>query len=57
VTLPGFEKEFFSTSKNVKIFLELGTNVTILSHRHIIFWVRLGTNLGLTPVAGPNLLR
>ena len=37
VTLPGFEKVFFSTSKNVTIFLELGTNVTISSHRHIIF--------------------
>ena len=36
VTLPGFEKVFFSTSKNVTIFLELGTNVTISSRRHII---------------------
>ena len=37
VTLPGFEKVFFSTSKNVTIFLELGTNVTISSHRYILF--------------------
>ena len=37
MTLPGFEKVFFSTSKNVTIFLELGTNVTISSHRHFIF--------------------
>ena len=37
VTLPGVEKVCFSTSKNVTIFLELGTNVTISSHRHIIF--------------------
>ena len=37
MTLPGFEKGFFSTSKNVTIFLELGTNVTILSYCHIIF--------------------
>ena len=28
---------FFGASKNVTIFLELGTNVTISSHRHIIF--------------------
>ena len=31
------EKVFFSTSKNLTIFLDLGTNVTISSHRHIIF--------------------
>jgi len=37
VTLPGFEKVFVSTSKNVPIFLEFGTIVTISSHRHIIF--------------------
>jgi len=37
VTLPGFKKVFFSTSKNVTISLELGTNVTISSLRHIIF--------------------
>jgi len=37
VTLQGFEKVFFSASKNVTIFQELGTNVTISSHRHIIF--------------------
>ena len=37
VTLPGFEKVFVSISKNVPIFLELGTIVTISSHRHIIF--------------------
>ena len=37
MTLPGFEKVFFSTSKNVTIFMELGTNVTISSHRRIIF--------------------
>jgi len=37
VTLLGFEKVFFSTLKNVTIFLEAGTNVTISSHRHIIF--------------------
>jgi len=36
-TLPGFEKGFVITSKNVTIFLELGANVTISSHRHIIF--------------------
>jgi len=28
---------FVNTSKNVTIFLEPGTNVKILSHRHIIF--------------------
>jgi len=28
---------FLSTSKNMMIFLELGTNVTISSHCHIIF--------------------
>jgi len=32
-----FRKSFFSTSKNVTIFLELGTNVTISSHHHTIF--------------------
>jgi len=32
-----FRKSFFKYSKNVTIFLELGTNVTILSHRHVIF--------------------
>ena len=32
-----FRKTVFSTSKNATIFLELGTNVTISSHRHIIF--------------------
>jgi len=32
-----FRKSFFSTSKNVTISLELCTNVTISSHRHIIF--------------------
>jgi len=37
VTLPGFEKIISSTSKNVTIFLELGTNVTISSHRDVIF--------------------
>jgi len=37
VTLPGFEFFFSSTSKNVAIFLELGTSVTISSHRHIFF--------------------
>jgi len=39
VTLQGLEKKKISTSKNVTFFLELGTNVTILSlaHRHIIF--------------------
>jgi len=37
MTLPGFENVFFSTSKNVTIFLEIGTNATILSHRHIVF--------------------
>ena len=36
VTLPGCEKVVFGTSKNVTIFLELGTNVTISSHRHIM---------------------
>jgi len=36
VTLPGVEKVCFSTSNNVTIFLELGTNVTISSHRHIV---------------------
>jgi len=32
-----FRKSLLSTSKNVTIFLELGTNVTISSHRHIAF--------------------
>jgi len=32
VTLPGFEKVFFSTSKNVTIFLELGTDFVTSSH-------------------------
>jgi len=49
-----FRKSMFSTSKNMTIFLELGTNVTISSHRHIFFfWVRLGTNLGLKTWPGP----
>ena len=33
-----FRKSVFSTSKNVTIYLELGTNVTISSYRHIIVW-------------------
>jgi len=45
VTLPGFEKDFVITSKNETIFMELGTNVTISSHRHIIF---LGSALNKT---------
>ena len=32
-----FRNCFLSTSKNVTIFPELGTNVTISSHHHIIF--------------------
>jgi len=46
-SLRGSVFEYF---QNVTIFLELGTNVTILSHRNIIFLdsaVRLGTNPGL----------
>jgi len=35
--MPGFEKDFFSTSRNVTIFLEPGTNVTISFHFHIVF--------------------
>ena len=36
-SMPGLEKVIFGISKNVTIFLELGTNVTISSHRYIIF--------------------
>jgi len=37
VTEPGFEKVFFNSSQNLTIFLELGSDVTISSNRHIIF--------------------
>ena len=53
---------FFSTSKNVTIFLELGTNVTISSHRHIIFlgsaWNKTEfQNLARSWVLGSRFLR
>jgi len=54
VTLPGFGKVVFSVSKNVTIFLELGTNVTISSHRQSFFWVRLGAILGSKTWPGPG---
>ena len=61
VTLPGFEKNIFSTSKNVTIFLELGTNVTISPRRHIIFlgsaWNKPGfENLARSWVPGAGFL-
>jgi len=37
VTLPDFEKFFLSACKNVMFFLELGTDVTVSSHRHMTF--------------------
>ena len=55
--LPGFEKVFFHTSKNMTIFLELGTNVIISSNHHIIFldtaWNKPGfENLAMSWVVG-----
>jgi len=61
VMLQGFESGFFSTSRNVTFFLELGTNVTISSHRHVIFldsaWDEPGfENLARSWVPGPEFL-
>jgi len=61
VTLPVFEEGAFSISKNVTIFLELGTNVTISLHCHIIFlgsvWNKPGfENLARSWVTGAEFL-
>ena len=52
--MPGFKKIYVSTSKNVTIFLEPGTDVTISFHRHIDFLGSAWNNQKFQNLPGPG---